>query len=84
MIEPTKDDIGRRVRYHRFDGDTEGGVITSFNDHYVFVRYDKTISFSGVATKRDKLSWEQERPEDAHLDTPWVDPSKVKIEREDS
>jgi hypothetical protein len=42
MIEPTEDDIGRAVIYtsNRFPGGKlEEGIIASFHDHAVFVRY---------------------------------------------
>jgi hypothetical protein len=42
MIEPTEHDIGRAVVYtgNRYPGGKlEEGVITSFNDYAVFVRY---------------------------------------------
>lgn len=35
----TQQDIGRKVIYQPYHGDTEEGVITSFNSLYVFVRY---------------------------------------------
>ena len=41
MIEPTDNDIGRKVIYtgNRYPGgELEEGVITSFNSHIVFVR----------------------------------------------
>ena len=58
MIEPTEDDIGRAVVYtgNRFPGGKlEEGVITSFHDHAVFVRYgaDK----GSKATSRADLEW---------------------------
>jgi hypothetical protein len=58
MIEPTDEDIGRAVVYtgHRYPGGKlEEGVITSFNDHSVFVRYgaDK----GSKATSRADLEW---------------------------
>jgi len=42
MIEPTEDDIGRAVVYtgNRYPGGKlEQGIITSYHDHAVFVRY---------------------------------------------
>jgi hypothetical protein len=40
MINPTEKDIGRAVVYTgNFNGPPEEGVITSFNDSYVFVRF---------------------------------------------
>ena len=62
MIEPTEDDIGRAVVYtgHRRypGGKLEEGVITSFNDYSVFVRYgaDK----HSKATSRADLEWARE------------------------
>ena len=58
MINPTNNDIGRAVVYtgNRYPGGKlEEGVITSFSDHCVFVRYgaDK----HGKATSRADLEW---------------------------
>ena len=58
MIEPTKDDIGRAVVYtgNRYPGGKlEDGVITSFNDHSVFVCYRD--SNTSKATSRADLEW---------------------------
>lgn len=38
----TKEDVGRKVIYDP-GYKTEEGVITSFNDHYVFVRYGSDV-----------------------------------------
>lgn len=59
MIEPTEADIGRKVVY-RERGDFPGrkieeGVITSINDHYVFVRYGSGTT--SAATQRADLEW---------------------------
>lgn len=55
MINPTEKDIGRKVIYQGgHPDDREEGVITSFNDHCVFVRYRGTTS---QATGRDHLEW---------------------------
>jgi hypothetical protein len=58
MIDPTQTDIGRAVVYtgNRYPGGKlEEGVITSFHDHAVFVRYgaDK----GSKATSRADLEW---------------------------
>jgi hypothetical protein len=58
MIEPGKEDIGRAVLYtgnRHPGGKPEDGIITSFNDHAVFVRYgaDK----HSKATNRQDLEW---------------------------
>lgn len=39
MIDPSDEDIGRGVVYTPSHGESESGVITSFNEYYVFVRY---------------------------------------------
>jgi hypothetical protein len=59
MIEPTQDDIGRKVIY-REHGDFPGrkleeGVITSFNSTCVFVRYGSRTGSAGTA--REDLEW---------------------------
>jgi hypothetical protein len=58
MIEPTEDDIGRAVVYSYPGGKLKEGVITSFNDHRVFVRYgaDK----GSKSTSREDLEWVRE------------------------
>ncbi|SIO65351.1 hypothetical protein SAMN05443247_10544 [Bradyrhizobium erythrophlei] len=58
MIEPTEDDIGRGVVYtgNRYPGGRlEEGVITSFNDHRVFVRYGSDKG--SKSTSREDLEW---------------------------
>ena len=58
MIDPTKDDIGRKVAYtgNRYPGGKiEEGVITSFNDHSVFVRYGADLG--SKATSREDLEF---------------------------
>ena len=39
MINPTEKDIGKCVTYKKGQGNEEHGVIKSFNDSGVFVRY---------------------------------------------
>ena len=65
MIEPPRADIGRRVIYQRVDKGSEGtvtmlhiesGTITSFNEKYVFVRYD--FQTGTKATRREDLTWQ--------------------------
>ena len=56
MIDPTQDDIGRKVIYTgNYGGPLEEGVITSFNDAYVFVRYG--AKYGSEATSRSDLEW---------------------------
>jgi hypothetical protein len=60
VINPTDADIGREVTYKaRHKGaKIEDGVITSFNDTYVFVRYrDQYPAAWGKATSREDLEW---------------------------
>lgn len=54
MIEPTGEDIGRQVAY--LNGHASGqGVVTSFNEHVVFVLYRGDIA--SKATRREHLFW---------------------------
>ena len=56
MINPTEKDIGRQVIYQGgHPDDREEGVITSFNDHSVFVRYGAKVQSQG--TNRADLAW---------------------------
>lgn len=43
MIEPTEKDIGRKVIYRGGAGEIEEGVITSFKNGIIFVRYGKSV-----------------------------------------
>ncbi len=54
-LNPTEADIGRQVIYHGWAGERESGVITSFNDSFVFVRYG--MGCTSAATAREQLSW---------------------------
>lgn len=58
MIDPSRDDIGSKVVYtgNRCPGGKrEEGIITSFNDLVVFVRYGG--SATSQATNRADLEW---------------------------
>lgn len=58
MIDPAPNDIGRAVVYtgnRHPGGKLEEGVITSFNDHCVFVRYGADKHSKG--TDRRDLEW---------------------------
>jgi hypothetical protein len=58
VIKPTTDDIGRSVIYtgNRYPGGKiEEGVITSFNDAVVFVRYGALKG--SQATSHADLEW---------------------------
>ena len=58
MIEPNEQDIGRYVIYtgNRYPGGKrEEGVITSLNDHGVFVRYG--AEKHSKSTARVDLEW---------------------------
>lgn len=59
-IEVTKDDIGRAVEYtdpyrDKAHERKQQGIITSFNESYVFVRYGS--GDTSQATKRKDLNW---------------------------
>jgi len=56
MIEPKENDIGRKVVYRdRHGWKVEEGVITSFNDTCVFVRFGDDTGSKG--TRREDLDW---------------------------
>lgn len=62
MIKPTPDDIGREVCYIPAGKYTkqraEFGEVTSYNDRFVFVRYDDQASREpGKATSPGDLWW---------------------------
>jgi len=56
---PTEADVGRGVVYTPpHGGPSEDGVITGFNDEYVFVRYqDQHPGANGKATRHEDLRW---------------------------
>lgn len=63
MIEPTPEDIGRKVIYRMgWTGLEEEGVITFFNDKFVFVRYGSDAGSKG--TQRGDLNWAVMTPGD--------------------
>jgi ribosomal protein L37E len=68
MIEPTESDIGRLVIYRDSGGKVESGVITSFTEHWVYVRYG--IGLTGAPTSRHDLTWAVQ----PHDETPYVCP----------
>lgn len=56
MIDPTEEDVGRKVVYRDRSGSkVEEGVITSFNATFVFVRYGSQTTSAG--TRREDLEW---------------------------
>ena len=55
-IDPTREDIGRHVVYRTAPNfEPYEGVITSFNDYAVFVRYGASVT--SQATNRNDLEW---------------------------
>ncbi len=59
MINPKQEDIGRVVLYQGGHPDDKArGVITSYNDYCVFVRYGNSVV--SQATYRDDLTFEIE------------------------
>ena len=69
MIDPTPEDIGRKVIYRDLGGrgKIEEGVITSFNGWFVFVRYGENTT--SQATMRVDLEWSTRQPEDLATQT---------------
>jgi hypothetical protein len=61
MIEPKQSDIGRKVihRVHSNAAKAEEGVITRFNEKYVFVRFGKEEK--SAVTTREQLEWKDAR-----------------------
>ena len=60
MIEPTEKDIGRAVVYDPGypEAELQDGVITSYNEHTVFVRYaNQHPGANGQGTNREDLHW---------------------------
>jgi hypothetical protein len=56
MIEPKQSDIGRKVIYRvHCDAKAEEGVITRFNEKYVFVRLG--TEEQNAVTTREQLEW---------------------------
>ena len=56
-LEQAAKAIGRKVVYRPTVGKPESGVITSVNDTFVFVRYDRYVTSAAT------------RPEDLELET---------------
>jgi len=65
MIDPTDADLGRSVVYQAGHpgAELEDGIITSFNDTAVFVRYRGDLHSKG--TSREDLRWAFGRKEPA-------------------
>ena len=57
MIDPKPTDIGRLVVYRPgYTGAApEQGIVISYNDRFVFVRYGGSLG--GKATRREDLEW---------------------------
>ena len=69
MINPTQDDIGRKVIYTgNYGGPLEEGVITSFNEAAVFVRYG--ADYGAKATSHCDLKWAHPKPSDRDEELP--------------
>lgn len=51
----TEEDKGKSVQYTAMDMTIECGIITSWNEYYVFVRYTK--EGIGQATSPSSLDW---------------------------
>ncbi len=64
MIQNRPEAEGGKVRYVPWQAkgdeshaDCQDGVITSWNELYVFVRYDKNTGDTSQATDRENLVW---------------------------
>ena len=55
MIEPTQDDIGRKVLYIRREPPLKGVITSLMNDRWVFVRYEKDKV--DQVTRCEDLEW---------------------------
>lgn len=55
MIDPQPGDEGKWVTYFALDGHREAGIISSWNDRVVFVRYH--TGDTAAATSREYLHW---------------------------
>jgi hypothetical protein len=62
MITPKTADIGRIVVYRDARGGVEQGVVASFNDDYVFVRYG--MGCTSAATRHENLEWLYDGPKE--------------------
>lgn len=59
MIDPFKEDLGRRVVHEQYvGGPIKRGVITSFNPDYVYVQFDND-GFS-TSVPREDLHYEED------------------------
>lgn len=60
MIHPEEKDIGRRVSYKSYrDAEYEHGVIVSFTEHSVMVKYDGMQQ--PMAAPKNKLEWADQK-----------------------
>ena len=69
MIDPQDGDEGRKVIYTGGAGEQETGIVSSWNDHAVFVRYQSNYSpfqykLQPQATNREDLRWFNEDQKD--------------------
>ena len=55
--EVTDADIGLGVIYNPRHGAREDGVITSYNDNFIFVNYGARCMGRGIATSPNDLTW---------------------------
>ena len=55
LVDLKNSDVGRNVIYTAHHGEREEGVISSWNDHYVFVRYGR--GSTAAATDPDQLEF---------------------------
>lgn len=79
MIDPRPGDEGRGVIYARLDPHrtTERGVISSWSEHCVFVRYG--LGSTAAATAREDLEWEHDVPAGTNFRDRTTDPAFWRI-----
>ncbi len=55
IADLTEADKGRKVLFHHHHGGTEEGVVSSWNDHWIFARF--TLGSTAAACDPEQLSW---------------------------
>lgn len=56
MIDPTEQDIGRKVIYRGWGGEIEEGVLTSYNSAYIFVRFGTNLT-PQACDNDERIEW---------------------------
>lgn len=56
MIDPTSDDIGRKVIYRGYGGEIEEGVLSSFNSDFLFIRFGASCT-AQACSNDERIEW---------------------------